>query len=1002
MQTAWVCEEHEKFLTEDHFPVVAQIRRNPRYTNKRIMDPQLKCFIDEMDIQIPPEWGLPKPNPSAAYISLAKYAKPVLPMSVEDVDDMNLAWRWTSRHFGVYMAESRVISYLEAKTHFDMASSSGAPFNQHYPTKRELFESDPDIDAWLEADWNKMASDPNWTCCFTNSLKEELRTQEKIDANSIRTFLAGGVDAVAHGTRLFVDMNEKMYASHLKSASAVGMSPYKGTWDKLYQKLKIFAKGYALDESQYDSSLRAYMMWGCALFRWSMLAEQDRTVDNLQRLRTYYRNLVNTVVICPDGVLVMKKCGNPSGSVNTITDNTLILYTLMAYAWIKTSPPDMRKYSSFEIETSKALVGDDNTWTVSDVAHEFYNAVSVIAVWKTLGVTTTTDSIEPRKAKELDFLSAHTVFHNGMAVPVYNRTKLMTSLLYAPEKHITPATTLERVAGMLCIGWVDVQFRTFCREVIEWLLVKYDDILVDEPRWIMAKCQIKTDDEYSRLFTGSGNLRPQSYLSGARVKLIQPDKITMSGSKPKGTGRNPERKQQQKRGRGGSQQVTAPRRKTPAQRARRRRQRQRRRERRAGFIGPQRMPRVTGRGAYTPVGTLGSKVGAWAGEKLGGLAGDALGTVFGFGAYNTVKSNSLIGWVDTSGGVPTVVNGAKGEATIITHREYLFDLLAGPASSIGPSTPLTTIVLEMNPGNEAMFPWLSAIATRFQEWEMQGCIVEFKSLCSEFNTTFNIGSVILSADYNVHARQPLTKVEMENLEYSISCKPTCAAMPYFVECARALTPQTHLYTALNKAYNGGDPLLYDLGKLYLSSVGLPNANAGSPLGEIWVTYQVALYKPILNQLELDADGAHFTLSGCTAAEPLNGAIRQYQDSPTLSISIDPNGRTITLPGSVAEWLVWIHWVWGSGGVNANPPSVDFSIGVTQENHTFANSGGIDAADGVTVQQGNGTSEMTQVFVAVVDGAHESVTITLAGNATLGGDPVYGDLYIMRLPNGLVS
>lgn len=512
------------------------------------MDPHLKCFVDEAGMEIPPEWGLPTPNAGASYKSLAKYGKNLLPMSNTMVAAMNLAWEYTSRHFGLYMANSRVLDYEEAKTHLDMSTSSGAPFNQQYPVKKDLFEQDPDIDNWLQADWNLMGSDPNWTCLFTNSLKEELRLDEKMRENSIRTFLSGGVDAVVHGTRLFVDMNEKMYNSHLQSSSAVGMSPYKGNWDRLYCKLKTFKKGYALDESQYDSSLRSYMMWGCARYRWNMLQEADQTEENKLRIQTYYRNLVHTLVICPDGVIVMKQTGNPSGSVNTISDNTLILYTLLAYAWVLNAPEEMRSYLDFELHTAKALVGDDNTWTVSDEAHKFFNAVTVIEQWKKIGITTTTDSMEPRKPEELDFLSAHTVFLAGKAVPVYDRVKLMTSLLYAPREHHTPATTLERTAAMLSVGWTDLPFRRFCRDAISWLLDEYDPVLFDEPRWILAKCQIQTDDRYRKLFLGeSVCLAPQSF-SGARVKLIQPEKNAMNSVKPKGTGRNPGRKQRKPNG----------------------------------------------------------------------------------------------------------------------------------------------------------------------------------------------------------------------------------------------------------------------------------------------------------------------------------------------------------------------------------------------------------------------------------------------------------------------
>jgi len=550
----YISETHEAWLPEDNFPLVAMINRFPRYVNKRIMDPQLKCFVDENNYEVPPEWGIPKPNPVAAYKSLAKYGKDIPCMTEEQVNAMNAAWSYTARQFGVYMNESDIITLEESIAKMNRASSSGSPFNQIYKTKGELFDNDNNIRAWLENDWERLATDPKWSCLFTNSLKEELRTEEKIAENSQRTFLAGGADATIHGTRLFSDMNEKMYASHIVTASAIGVSPYKGNWDTLYRKLSIFSKGYALDESQYDSSLRTYMMWGCAQFRWNMLRADLQTEANLNRLRTYYRNLVHTLVITPEGVIVMKRTGNPSGSVNTISDNTLILYTLLAYAWILNVPENLRSYANFELHTAKALVGDDNTWTVSDEAHPYYNAYTVIDQWKVIGVTTTTDSMEPRNPRDLDFLSAHTVFLDGLAVPIYSRVKMMSTLLYAPKNHLTPSTTLQRVAALLSVGWIDPVFRKFCRHAIAWLLEKYDHIMYEEPTWILAKCQILTDAHYYRLFTGQRKyfvLPAQSCNLEGPVKLTQPNKNNMSTARARKNGTKPGKKTRMTKGKRG-------------------------------------------------------------------------------------------------------------------------------------------------------------------------------------------------------------------------------------------------------------------------------------------------------------------------------------------------------------------------------------------------------------------------------------------------------------------
>jgi hypothetical protein len=522
-ENVYTSELFDKWIDDKYFNIVMQMNRHPRYLNQRSIDVQVKMFVDEKGVEIPLSWGLPKPNAEAAYKSLAKYAKDILPMSEIDVLHMNQAWEWTAQHFAPYMAESRVLDLEEALTKLDYSTSSGCPFNILYPKKRELFDKDPQIVPWLAEDWELLGVDPNWTCIATNSLKEELRTAQKIEDNSIRTFTSMPVDATVHGTRLFVDMNEKMYGSYLKSASAIGMSPFDGNWNTLYRKLNVFSKGYALDEKEYDSSLRVYLMWGCAEFRWQMLAGEFQTPTNKLRIQTYYRNLINTLILTPEGVVIQKKTGNPSGSCNTITDNTLILYTLMAYAWIKTVPNNFQTLEDFEILTAKALVGDDNTWTVSDEVHEFYNACTVIFEWKKLGITTTTDSVFPRKARDLDFLSARFLPLKGVMVPLYDREKILNSVLYAPKKDHTPCVTLERTAALLANGWADIQLRKFCRALIKWLIETYDTVLREDAHWIRAKTQIFSDVVYEERFTGLCLLQNQSIL-GKRERLIKPNK----------------------------------------------------------------------------------------------------------------------------------------------------------------------------------------------------------------------------------------------------------------------------------------------------------------------------------------------------------------------------------------------------------------------------------------------------------------------------------------------
>lgn len=516
-------------MDERYFVPIGSIPRFPRYKNKRGYDPYVKGFVDQHKIDFS-GWQLPIPNHDASYKSLSKYAKGIPVLDDQQVEDMNTAWySFVESEFFPFMGNSSVRTLPEAIDAVDKTTSSGSPFSLFYPTKNILFANDSQIMDWLEKDWELLASDPNWTGLFTNSLKEELRTDEKTAMNSIRTFLAGSVDLTIHGIRLFDDMNEKFCDSHLKTSSAVGMSPFDGHWDQMIRKLGRFKKGFALDESQYDSSLRAFLLWSCAEFRWRCLAPEFRTKENFCRLRTYYRNIVNSLIVTPDGTLVFKKGGNPSGSVNTISDNTLILFALLSYAWVRIMRDHDNSYNAFVSNVAMALVGDDNTWTVSESCIKFFNAKSVIAEWKGLGITTTTDSLEPRGYLELDFLSAHTISYKGVFVPLYDTDKLFSSLLYAPTKHHSPAVTLERCAALMMVGWMNKRFRVVCQELTEWLKINFGAVCHADDNWKHSLSQLKPDDFYETLFLGvrSIELAPQGFTE-VTERSIKPYKKEMS------------------------------------------------------------------------------------------------------------------------------------------------------------------------------------------------------------------------------------------------------------------------------------------------------------------------------------------------------------------------------------------------------------------------------------------------------------------------------------------
>lgn len=844
-----ISEMHDKYLPETYFPIVAGVCKFPVYRNKRCVDPFVKMYIDENNIEECADWGLPVPNEEAAYKSLSKYAKDILSMDEKQVRRMNRAWAWTEEHFSPYMKDSRIMEVEEVVEGLDKNTSSGVPFNRLYQSKRELFQDSEIID-WLKRDWEELGrEDFEWYAPWTNSLKEEIRPSEKTRLNKIRTFTASPTDLTVHGNRLFQDMNEKMNAAHVVTSSTVGFTPMKGGWSRLVKKLRKFSKGYALDESEYDSSLRTFLMWGCAQFRWKMLRREDQTPQNLRRLRQIYKNIVHSLIVSPEGVLILKLGGNPSGSPNTINDNTLILYTLLCYAWLECLE-DNTSHASMCAHTAFCLTGDDNTWSVSDEAHPYFNGKSVIEVWKTLGVTTTSDTLEPRDPIDLDYLSARTVYQNGIPVPMYDHDKLMTSLLYSNRFKISPAFALTRLGGILTVGWTNLRFRRFAREYEKWLKDKFDKTLFNDEDWILAKTTCLSDSALELLWLGQ-NMKlwtqaldgddwegfdehcqnHQDYCYGCQwceedhrwkqkylecSKDFMPNKMsTVVTTKTIKAGR---------KGRGGRR---AGRRNTPAQ------------------------------ATQTTVQTVKSvKGGGRKKSRRGGRRRKNVGFVGGPQPMPRMRRNQL-----TARGNPRNQTSNRQEM-VIEEDEYIGEVTgAATAANFG------TTSYPVNIGQASTFPWGSGVVkNNFEKYQFDYIRFYFKREVSEFATNGTTGKVMLSFDSDASDPAPTSKQQVEDTDPHADGMP-CENIQLDIPPMMLRRMTDGFFVRPAGLPGGNDIKTYDVGNLFVSTQGL--ASNSAVVGELHVKYRCRVFIPILE---------------ATAAAPANNQVSWFQDTSATSFT----------------------------------------------------------------------------------------------------------------------
>lgn len=434
--------------------------------------------------------------------------------------------------------------------------------------------------------------------------------------------------------------------------------------------------------------------------------------------------------------------------------------------------------------------------------------------------------------------------------------------------------------------------------------------------------------------------------------------------------------------------------------------------------------RSSGSNAARPlIASIGTVKGAGAYSIHGGMEGELFGqkyniggfynsdpVVGGLGEYN-VKRNSLMGMIDLGQGVPRVMNTNKGEATIINHRDYLGDMITGPAG-VGGSSQFKLDTYALNPGNTKLFPFLGTIAQKFQEYEVRGCLVELKTLSSDYAASLSMGAMFAAADYNVLGAAPHTKQQIENMEYASSCKPSkTLIMP--IECDPRNDANTHLYVASDNNYQGGDKRLFDLCNIYLGSQGVPVAN--TPIAEIWVTYEIALFKPIITTADASPEplSAHFYFRDWTSAKPL-GTVQAAAKGTDAGFQLLSDGETIDFPGKLAKnYIVVINWSdTNSTGATVSIPTIQANGAMSIISQQFSTTAGYfqtDVLKGGEATSPYGHDNCCAVFLCRMkdpgnagqfDGGITVVggTGALPGNGTGG----YGDIHITEMSHNLYS
>jgi len=354
----------------------------------------------------------------------------------------------------------------------------------------------------------------------------------------------------------------------------------------------------------------------------------------------------------------------------------------------------------------------------------------------------------------------------------------------------------------------------------------------------------------------------------------------------------------------------------------------------------------------------------------------------GFSDFKVGGNSLMIGGMT----VPQITNSAQNGAVILRHREYLGDVNA--------TTPFTITSYNINSGLLQTFPWLSQVAANFEQYRFRGLLFEFKSLSSDAvlssATSSALGAIVMATQYDVLDPVFTDKFNMENYEFANSCKPS-SSMIHPVECAKSQTTISELYVRDGAVPANADQRLYDLGRFSIATVGM-QASSGVA-GELWVTYEVELFKPkLINALGLEIPTDHFEVTGTYGPTQPFGTTTVPILGSSIGGIIDTTGATYVFPPNVVDGhYLFLYVAQQSAGADTGAFSISVvnCVGLTWFLNTYQS---------ISVTSTVATVNILTAALISVTGSVASLTLSYAGSGTYVG----ADLTVTQINGATAS
>jgi len=228
---------------------------------------------------------------------------------------------------------------------------------------------------------------------------------------------------------------------------------------------------------------------------------------------------------------------------------------------------------------------------------------------------------------------------------------------------------------------------------------------------------------------------------------------------------------------------------------------------------------------------------------------------------------------------PKINTSAK--CSRIVHRELVANISGNQTYGV--------VSFALNPGLPATFPWLSTVASSYEQYTFRSLRFHYVTRCATSYT----GSVLLSPEYDALDSAPTSEIIQAMMAGSVEDVPWRDQVLTF--SPQDMFPMGPRKFTRSSAVASSDLKTYDVGQLFVGLAGCTDANT---IGKLWVEYDVELYipqNPLTGNFGGIGSSALLTLH---ATESLLTGVAKLISFDTIAydgISVTNTGGSIVLP-----------------------------------------------------------------------------------------------------------